>query len=591
MKQLLKFLNKTSKGIQKASSRFPLTVISLILATGFVWYTIWLDRDPGLWVQKAIFIILFSAVIGVATQFLVERFSWATKKRIFAYGAALIVVILYGAIIAPAPTINFTVGIRTTVAIFATISLGIYIPAHRGEHDFNRIALVHFTSFFTSVLYAGVLSLGISAIITAVDILLFSVNYRTYGYILSTVWIMFAPLYYLSLLPRFSSKAQEDVDFTHERETYPKILNILVSYIAIPLIASYTAVLFAYMIRIIISLTWPVGQLGPLVLGFGLAGLIIYVLASSIDNQFTRLYQRWFPPVLIPVVIVQMIAVGIRLNAYGFTESRYYLMLFGIFFIVVGIVLTLKPIVRNQWIALIAAVFALVSVIPPIDAFSVSKQAQISRLNTYLEAEGLLVGGQLQSSVNVQENTQREITSIMSYLYWREYHLELNYLKDDFDLYRDFKTSFGFDMYYGQPIDSTFFYANLDRSNLFIEKPHDVFLIQELYRYSDQTSKNYALTHEGQAFDLNINRLNETDVVLSLTSSSETILEVNLYELALDIQSNTGGEGKLYTLEELSSSITKDRVELTIIFFFIGLEENPNTSADYDVAILVKFLD
>ena len=75
--------------------------------------------------------------------------------------------------------------------------------------DFNQVALVHFKSAFTSVLFSGVLSAGLAAIIATVDILLFKVNSNTYAYMFTIVWVLFATIYYLSLLPNFNKYGEE----------------------------------------------------------------------------------------------------------------------------------------------------------------------------------------------------------------------------------------------------------------------------------------------------------------------------------------------------------------------------------------------
>ncbi len=125
--------------------------------------------------------------------------------------------------------------------------------------------------------------------------------------------------------------------------------------------------LLIYFVKILVTLNWPSGQLGPMVLGYSAAGLVLFVLASLLENRFAVLYCAFFPKILIPVVIMQLVSVGIRLNAYGVTESRYYVALFGVFSIVIGVLLSVRgKNTRNGIIALLAAGFALVSILLPL---------------------------------------------------------------------------------------------------------------------------------------------------------------------------------------------------------------------------------
>ena len=92
---------------------------------------------------------------------------------------------------------------------------------------------------------------------------------------------------------------------------------------------------------------------------------------------------------------MQLISVGIRLNAYGITESRYYITLFGVFSLLCGIMLSFMPVSKNGRIALLAAGFAILSVVPPVDAFTLSRHSQITRLESMLQAEGILHEGKI----------------------------------------------------------------------------------------------------------------------------------------------------------------------------------------------------
>lgn len=89
-----------------------------------------------------------------------------------------------------------------------------------------------------------------------------------YGYMMAIVWILFATIYYLSLLPRFNSEEVADRTYAQEAGHYPRFLEILVSYIAVPLVAAFTLVLLSYFVKIAVTRVWPTGHLGPMVLGY-----------------------------------------------------------------------------------------------------------------------------------------------------------------------------------------------------------------------------------------------------------------------------------------------------------------------------------
>src|SRR5665647_3744887 len=161
-----------------------------------------LREMPGLMIQKVMFTLILAAFLSMAAQFAAERFNMLINHRPFVYGVSLLLTIGYFFILRPAPEISAEIGIRTFVAIFAMFCAVLWVPSCEARYDtktndkpqggneicktdFNKIALIHFKSIFTSVLYSGVLSAGISAIILSVDILLFKVNTDSYAYMMT----------------------------------------------------------------------------------------------------------------------------------------------------------------------------------------------------------------------------------------------------------------------------------------------------------------------------------------------------------------------------------------------------------------------
>jgi hypothetical protein len=173
MKYIKRFFQFLKKGIMNATLRFPLTVASFVGVSILVCYMIWLSYPSPLLLDKLIFALLVSAILGMVAQFALERFERLSGYRWGIYGIAVLLAAGYFLLLLPAPEISAAVAIRTLVAVFAMICAVLWLPSEKNGADFNRVALVHFKAIFTSVLYAAVLSAGSAAIIVAVDILLF----------------------------------------------------------------------------------------------------------------------------------------------------------------------------------------------------------------------------------------------------------------------------------------------------------------------------------------------------------------------------------------------------------------------------------
>lgn len=589
MKRIKELILNIVRGMSLASARFPLTILSLLGAAGIMCYMISLREQPGLLIQKLMFTFLVGSVLGMAAQFAVERFRRLEKQRFMVYGLSALLTAGYFLILWPAPAISSEIGVRTFVAVFALVCTVLWVPSFKGKADFNAVALINFKSAFTSVLYSGVLSGGIAAIIAAIDILLFKVNSDSYAYMMTIIWVIFAPIYYLSLLPRFNSERQEDIKLTEHAGLYPKFLEILISYIAIPLVAAYTLVLFAYFAKILVTMTWPSGQLGVMVLAYSAAGLLIYVLCSLLDNQFSILYRRIFPKVLIPVVIMQLISVGIRLNAYGITESRYYVALFGIFSLTTAIVLSFRRVSRNGIIALLAAGFAIFSVIPPVDAFTVSRVSQISRVENILQAEGILKEGKLVPKTNVSEKVRAETTSILSYLDTRSSLKYIKWLPVDFNIYKDMKVTLGFDQTYpnGNP-GSQYFFASLNAQLPFDISGFDTIASAYSGRMDKGKPPSFDMTVRGVSYRLMLTRISNQETKVSITSDAGVeLISTGLYDFAKTVTSV--GSKEALSPEAMTLDVSKNGYKLRILFQNINGSMGNAADAGMDYAMYVLF--
>lgn len=591
MKRFADAIRSIIQGLMKAVSRFPLTVLCLLGAASLVCYMISLHRDPGLIFQKLMFTCLLGAFLGVAAQFSCERFPRLQKIRLIVYVLAAMITLAYYLIIAASPNISFEVEIRTTVAVFAVFCAFMWLPSFKGAYDFNRIALTHVKAAFTAVLYSAVLSAGCSSIIAAIDILLFKINSDVYGYTMAIIWILFAALYYLSLLPRFNSEEERDLAYTEEAGQYPRILEILISYIAIPLVTAYTLVLAAYFIKILVTFNWPSGQLGVMVLAYSVAGLLIYILASLLENKFAALYLRFFPKVLIPVVIMQLISVGIRLKAYGITESRYYVALFGIASLVSALWLIFKPVSKNGIMVLLIASLAILSVIPPVDAFTVSRASQTHRLERMLQAEGVLKDKKITPQTEVPLEMRLEITSVLNYLDRRSYLQSIAWLPKDFDPNEDMKKTLGFEPAYpefGQNND--YFYASLDNSNAIAIHDYDIMIPVHSYRggYEKDVPDDH-FTVQGVSYQLKLERESKQEMRVSIKDAKGTeLVSTRLYDFVKTLKKTGNHPKEAMAPEEMSLDKQENGYKMRILFQNINVSYGnaEDSGVDYDFYVL-----
>lgn len=614
MNRLVKTIIDRGQGLIEAVSRFPLAVVCLLGATGVVWYMISLNTEPSLLIQKLLFTFGLGAFLSVAAQFSCERFPSLQKSRPLVYLAAALLIGGYYLIIASAPSLDYAVITRTLVAVFAMFCIYIWVPSFKGRvltntntlADFNGIALTHFKAAVTSVLFSAVLSIGIASIIASVDALLFNVNEDAYPYSLSFIWITFATTYYLSRLPQFNSEAEEDRAFLQEAISYPPVLKVLISYIVIPLIAVYSLVLISYFGKIIITFVWPSGLLGPMILAYSAVGLIVLVLASHLEGKAAAIYRQVFPKVLILMVIMQLISVYIRLDAYGITEGRYYVALFGIYSLVCAIVLSFRPVAKSFVIAVLGASFAIVSIIPPVDAFTVSRNSQITRLEQMLTTDGVLADGKIIPNENVSLELRQETTSILNYLERRNYLQYIAWLPAEMKegdprsygrLTADnLEKVFGFEPAYGgvSP-DTQYFYAHLDMEKPMTVSGYDVLVATGTYRNMPEGKglpniPSHDVQIRGQNYRITVERLTPQEARVSVKDANGIeVVGTNLYEFADTLTGVGTAPKEMMDPEAMTILAEKDGYKLKVMFQHINMNLGTDEYAGVDYDFFVFF--
>lgn len=180
-------------------------------------------------------------------------------------------------------------------------------------------------------------------------------------------------------------------------ETRPALLDVVVRYFFLPVLALYGVILYAYTIKVAATGEVPRNLLSPLVLGAGAAGFLATLLAEPYHadpaHRGTSRAFRWLPALLLPLVPLAAWAVAVRVGQYGWTEFRFVraglLAAVGVL-AVLGTVRLFRrrPPLLTTTLGAFAVVF-LFSAVGPWSAPEVSLRDQRARLWAGLRAAGL----------------------------------------------------------------------------------------------------------------------------------------------------------------------------------------------------------
>lgn len=552
-------LRKTISGLYEAISRYPLTVIFLIAAA--IVNAMGINRGEPYYKELLTFVV--GACLSCTVQAAYERFFIKFLHRAVLMVISLLLTLGYFFIVNQSATTSLETWIRTSVAIFALIIAYIWVPVIKSTITFNESFMCTFKSFFNSLLFSLVLFIGTSLIITAIDLLLFPLNEKSYMHALNIIEVLFAPIYFLSLIPIYPGILNENfsrdnlgninspnnIKYNSEKInkgiSCPRFLEILISYIIIPLLTVYTIILVTYIVKNITTKFWSDNRLEPMLVGFAITVILLYILSSNLENKFVQLFQKIFPKLLVPIVIFQIVASILRIQYTGITHGRYYVILFGIFAALSGIFLSFIPVRKNGIVALLLISFSLFSIIPPVDAFTISRTSQQKKLENVLTKNNMLADNKITPNPSISDEDKKIISTTMNYLEIMGYTKNIKYLGKDFTLYRDFYTTFGFYRYEENIYRQDNIYMSLNRESPINISGYDTLLVTDFYFGKDnQNSSNKLCTFEksGKIYTISITYSLDSSYLWLSNDKNEELMRINMKEVfdKFDTSSNSG---------------------------------------------------
>jgi hypothetical protein len=226
---------------------------------------------------------------------------------------------------------------------------------------------------------------------------------------------IFSPLFAMTGIPK-----DFNASYSNLEDEYPVGGKFILSYILMPLLSIYAAVLYAYIAKILFSWDLPKGGVVNLVCSFGSIGIVSFLASYPLHNTtaIIRLFSRYFFLVLIIPSLLLAVGMGVRVYEYGITEDRYAVILCLIWFVLSIIFsLTLPRQAAPKYIyASVIALFLLCS-FGPWSAEPVSASSQLGRLKNLLTENGILDNGHISKSHGVISSANsKNISSILDYI-------------------------------------------------------------------------------------------------------------------------------------------------------------------------------
>jgi hypothetical protein len=224
-----------------------------------------------------------------------------------------------------------------TFAIAFLFSLPyIYIKKKHQADDLNLPYSQYFLKLVSVFLFGfilGGLAFGLGALsIRAVELLFHMENEQSFSYwaILSMAFL--SPLVCLTKLPLHPQTP--DHDFSLDRFS-----SFIIKFIFLPAIFLYFVILYAYTVKVLFNVfDRPQGEISRLVILFSIIGYCTYFL-SYFFKELTIVYRfrKLFPFAVLPQLFMLFYAIYLRIAQYDLTVNRYFVVIFGVWLLVVSL--------------------------------------------------------------------------------------------------------------------------------------------------------------------------------------------------------------------------------------------------------------
>ena len=395
--------------MKKGIGRFPVTVVFSLILFIVAIFTIESDfyilPEEDLWIKYLIIAIPLSASVELVREKYLENKRSNFFRITSFFGIFLFIFLLK--IFFKNHFATETINITATILIFYILFY--LIPIIYRNKDKEKYLQSVVGNQMITIGFSIVLFLGLSAIVGTIDVLLINLPNTIYfdNFVFSAS--VFGVAFFVSRLKR-KDESLKDYNL-------PKIVEVLICYILIPLILIYTAILYLYFVKIIFTLKMPKGIVSHLVLWYTTFSLFIIIMATPITykNKFAKFYKKYFPLISIPLILLALFSINERIFQYGVTENRYLVVIL-ILWLLFNMIFIIKADVK--WV-LISFIFAvLVAIFSPFNLVNVSINSQNKRLERILKKNGIIQNKKFINKNNeLSQRTKNEIMSIIDYFY------------------------------------------------------------------------------------------------------------------------------------------------------------------------------
>ena len=264
------------------------------------------------------------------------------------------------------------------VALFFMIIWAPFVGRKSENSNFWQWTQEIIFGFITAAFFSLVVFAGIAGAMYAVETLFhIDIDSIRYGQVAVLSFGLFSVIYFLSQIPRHP--------FFLEARPYSKVKRIFSKSILGGFALLYFIILYTYSAKILLTQTWPSGQLSWIIVAFSLVAIITFLFWTPFLNKKSTLLQRFIWLAIFLQSVMLGMALYMRVVEYGITYNRYLVGMFGIWLALMSLYFILFGKAQQKWLFFLASLLIAISQFGPYSADAITKKSQSERLLKLIE--------------------------------------------------------------------------------------------------------------------------------------------------------------------------------------------------------------
>jgi hypothetical protein len=353
--------------------------------------------------------------LGIALSLAVTLFSETNKNILVRIGSNILAILLLLAYCYTLPLKFIPVNFYQVIALGIVLIMATFVVSFLNKNNdipFWEFCKTSLLQLVISAIFSQVLMIGLSlAVLSLKELFKMDVQHQVYENLGVICYALFAPIYFLTNIPDKIEKLKQEY-------TFNLFLKILGLYILLPILALYILILYVYFFQIIFKWELPNGWVSTLVSVLGLGGfvcmLILYPLRLENENKIVNFLSKYFPVLLFPLLALMSIGISRRLDDYGLTVNRLYVLILNIWLYGISFYLFFSKANHLKWIIISFTTVLLLSSIGPWSVFSITKRSMEKEIGQLLNEAHLMKNGKAIDNSNGAIKVDSLVTAELS---------------------------------------------------------------------------------------------------------------------------------------------------------------------------------